>query len=224
MARTKGMPMMMWEDPKRFLPEIANALNQGSSFDPRLDSVSHARLLRLVRAWKESGPNLLKMKVREDDNATFDRLWDAWRCRLAPTSSGRASVFLSPTGANSADVVAVYFIRLILSPDCEKLGGPCPNCDKWFPKKTKRKSVFCSRACAGNATKANARAKKHNVKLDKAMRAIKNYKSRPSRFRDLNWKEYVSQAAPVSEKWLTRAITFGELVPPPKEVVHAGKN
>ncbi len=209
---------MPWEDPKRGLADIVAALNKGRRFDTRFTSNTHAKLLRLVRAWLDSGPDLLKMKVRDDDFDLSEQ-WKAWRTDIAPAGP-RAYISLSPTGENFRDVVAFYFVRLILNPQCERL-GLCPKCQAWFVRKTARASIYCSRRCAGNAAKTAERVRLHAEMLLHAEKAIRNYRTRPMRFRDLSWKQWVVQAEPrLSKDWITRAVTRGELVAPQEESLH----
>src|SRR5882762_4014453 len=150
----KRIPVFVGEDPVTGLQEIVDVLNDGKKADPRLTARSHQKLLRLVRAWKKSGPDLLKMDVSREDDVSLDDIKGAYEWVLAPASDGRAYVSLSPTGKNFRDIVAVHFGRLILSPNCEKLGGPCPKCERYYVKQTLRPSAFCSRKCAGGAMQA----------------------------------------------------------------------
>jgi hypothetical protein len=203
------------EDPRRVLQETVDALNLGERANPRLNPKAHARLLRLVRAWKDSGPDLFKM-TSQGTNEQVSYLWKAWECRLAPTHSGRAYLFLSPTGEHFRDVVAFYFIRLILCPDWAKLGSPCLNCGKWYVKKTKRTSEFCTARCAGNATKARERARRRKQKLASAKELLRNYSGRHARYREMDWKQWVVEGTDgkTSRKFLTMVVDTGELVPP----------
>jgi hypothetical protein len=192
---------------------MVEALNEGIRANVHLNPKAHARLLRIVRAWKASGPNLFEMYVPQSDNAQMDEMWKAWQCILVPTNSGRAHISLSPTGPNF-DVVAYYFVRLILCPDWDLLGGPCKQCKRWYVKNTHRESEFCSRKCAGAAVKARKQEKRYNRKLQCAQRALKNFRSHGPRYRDLGWRDFVSQATGISKTWLTRAANDGILLPP----------
>jgi hypothetical protein len=143
----------------------------------------------------------------------------AFHFHIAPTPSGRAYTVPSPTGENFRDVALVYFGRLILNPECERLGGPCLKCGKYYIKKTIRDSMFCSRKCSGGAVQTKRRARLHAEKLSEVDRAIANYRARPPRYDKLGCKEWILQAVSnITSKFLTRAIHRGELAsfPEPK--------
>jgi hypothetical protein len=214
MARKKQLATYLEEDPKRVMREIVDALNHGSAHNPRLDVENHARLLRAIKAWKESGPDLFKMKIPEQDRFTLLDTEQFFEFRLVATHSGRAYISLTPTGKNYRDIVQFYFGRLILCPLWSRLGGPCPTCSLWYVKKTERNSQFCSRKCAGDAVKARSHQRIHDRKLNDAQRALKNYRTRGRRYRNLGWRDFVSQATGVSKTWLTRAANNGDLIPP----------
>jgi hypothetical protein len=69
---------------------------------------------------------------------------------------------------------------------------------------------------------ARKRDKDYKKKNDKAAAAIKNYPTRPVRFSQLIWQEYVIEAEPsISRKFLTMAVKGGRLTPP-NPLVDAG--
>jgi hypothetical protein len=110
---------------------------------------AHTRLLGIVREWLEhSGPDLSKI----------DR--QAYAGILVRSGSGLRMVLVPHVpGDGTRDVVSHYFIQLLLNPERERLGAPCPNCGNWYIKKTLRKSVFCSRPCADKKKLTTKRAK-----------------------------------------------------------------
>lgn len=209
------MPLFVGEDPELVLREIVDILNRGSEANERFDDKVHARLLRLVRAWKKSGPDLFKMQVVLEDNAQMHEMEKGWEWHLAPSHSGGACWASSPTGSNFRDFAAIQFVRLITNPEWDRLGGPCPKCDFWYVKKTRRQSTYCSRKCAGNATKTKQRRLQHSRDLDRVQKAIKNYRTRPARFKNLDWMEYVCRAEDgITKNWLTMEVNKGELRSP----------
>lgn len=238
MKRKPVIPLLREEDPARVLQQTVDVLNHGTKANPRMTAANHQRLLRAVGAWKESVrawkesakawndasrdpskiPGPPRMLVPLEDRMTLGDVKGVFEWHLSPPNgSGRAYVSLSPTGENFRDVAAFYFGRLIMSSGCEKLGGPCLKCGLYYIKQSLRNSVFCSRKCAGGAVQSRIRKKEHIEKLSRAMRAIKNYRTRPSRFVDLGWKDWVAQAeSDITPKFLSRAVTQGELRPPSK--------
>src|ERR1700727_1750179 len=106
MSRKKLNTPIAGEDPERGMKEVINALNFGSRANERLDSAAHSKLLRVVKAWKASGPDLGKMKVPLEDRVQLQDMEKAWRFHLANVGSGRACWFASPTGENFRDLVS----------------------------------------------------------------------------------------------------------------------
>ena len=151
--------------------------------------------------WK-SGPDLFKMK------ADLVEMQKAFEFFLVPTHTGRAYISLSPTGPNFRDIVAFYFVRLIVYA-WDRLGGPCPKCEKWFAIKGRRRNdrTFCSRRCAANIAKENERKRIYDDKIEEALQAMANYANRPARFKDLDWKDFVV-------RFLTLAVRKEDLTEP----------
>jgi hypothetical protein len=112
-----------------------------------------------------------------------------------------------------------------MSSACEKLGGPCTKCDRYYIKQTLRDSEFCSRKCASHATQTRINKELHEKKLDASRSAIKNYRSRPKKYAGMGWKQWVELATEdefpqdaITAKFLTRAVNNGELRPPTEDV------
>jgi hypothetical protein len=214
--------------PARFLKWKGTValLNDGPKANAQmLTDADHQRLLRLVRAWKESGSDLRKMKVAPADIPFGSRdllsamqqlyewnvTWDGVRLCIAGLRPGK-----------NHDAALWYFVRLLLSSECEYLGGPCTKCGRYYVKQSLRKDrEFCSHKCASHATQSRINKKLHDEKLDAARSAIKNYRSRPKKYADMGWKEWVELATedefpqePITPKFLTRAVNNGELLPP----------
>jgi hypothetical protein len=113
---------------------------------------------------------------------------------------------------NSWDLACREFLRLIRTPEPERLGGPCPRkgCGNWFTKGTSREKHFCCRNCASIASGLEGTKRSR----EKAKEAISKYK--PGRTRK-PWKLWVAEycaGEDISVKWLTRAVTKGELTAP----------
>jgi hypothetical protein len=122
---------------------------------------------------------------------------------------------LKPTP--EAEAIMLFHL-LTVNPLCEKLAGPCPRCDRYFIKKRASQKVYCSRRC-GNAATAAVRtserlADERNQKLARASAAMKRWKPTTTR-RD--WKVWVASKTGIDQRFLTRAITKGDLVPPKQE-------
>lgn len=184
------------------MEQIVAALNDGVKENPHLDGDAHTRLLGIVREWLEqSGPDLSKI----------DR--QAYAGVLVRSGSGLRMIPVPHVpGDGTRDVVSHYFIQLLLNPERERLGAPCPNCGNWYIKKTLRKSVFCSRPCADRKKLTTKRAKAHKRKLERVISAMNNYATRPRKWAALNWKQWVMQAEPdVTANFITHAINKREI-------------
>jgi len=138
---------------------------------------------------------------------------------------GKERVWLKPAGGkpmlNPETEALCLFHLLTVIPNCEKIAGPCPRCDRFYIKKRASQKVYCSRRC-GNAQTAidrtsRRRDKEHSAKLARAKRAIREWKhARPTD----EWKQWVSKRIPeMTPKFLTRAVNKGEL----KEPAHKGR-
>jgi hypothetical protein len=228
--RPRPTAVFIGEDPKQSLKDICNALNRGRKWNDRLDSSAHQKLLQItktwtalrsnwndrVEKWRRSGRDPRRIPT-PDMMMRLGQVEKAFHFRIVPTPSGRAYLVASPTGENFRDVALVYFGRLILNPECEKLSGPCLKCGKYYIKKTIRHSVFCSRGCSGGAVQTKRRARLHAKKLSEVEKAIANYRTRPVRYAKLGCKEWILQAMPnITSKFLTRAIHRDELAPLPE--------
>jgi hypothetical protein len=156
-----------------------------------------AWLRRMVRDWIIGG-----LSPGPRDHQRLERYRDKVRVDLD------GSVIDFYTG----DTAAMHLARLIRN-SRKTLLRECLKCPKWFVAEDPR-AEFCSKRCGGNARSARLRKREHDRKIEKARRAIKNYLTRPARFAKMTWKEYVSEAAGVSKKFLTTAVRDGELSPP----------
>lgn len=170
------------------------------------------RLRRLVRAWRDSGGNIGKMQIDQQDRNRLESFIENIGFRLESDGLNLTDYY-PKTGRY--DAAAMNFTRLIGNSQRTRLGGPCRHCGKWYVSKTQRETLFCSRKCAANAAKAAERKRRHDGLLRQVGKAIRNYQTRSPRFAEMEWKEFVTKAVyGVSKKWLTMATKNGEIVPP----------
>ncbi|MGO9650232.1 MAG: hypothetical protein ACLPOO_19545 [Terriglobales bacterium] len=180
------------------------------------DARQFRRLLHAHQEWRGAGSrNIAAIRLDPKDRHALERYTK--RIHVSVLPNGTFSIDY-PTPWNEA---LLQFTRLLNNHQFALLGGPCRNRkqhngqDFWFIRKTHRPSVFCSRHCAGDATKAAERQRAYNNKIEKAKLALRNYPKRPPRFKGLGWKEYLMEAEPsLSKKFLTMAVDSGHLVPP----------
>jgi hypothetical protein len=218
---------------KAALNEICGALNSETHRELRF------HLRAWVKAWQDSGPNLKKLFKRLPEpqrtalTLAMGTLWipsDGAKAELLFVPDypelegllGEQRVWLS--GADdkrklTPEVEAMTLFHLLtVVPGCEKIAGPCPRCDRCYIKKRASQKVYCSRRC-GNAATAVARtreriASERRDKLARAKSAMKNWKHAATR---QDWKHWVAKKTGIDPRFLTRAVTKGDLVPPKKE-------
>ena len=180
----------------------------------------------IVKQWQDSGPNLWKLFGGNPE------LWaetqTAFRPSLVPTRSGHANLrLLDNAGAPGVMeelgrhgvrfYAVVLFNALTLNPQWKKLAGPCARCGDYYIKKRELQKVYCSRQC-GNAATAIARTRERikgerDDKLSRAKVAIREWRSAKTQE---NWKHWVAIHSGVDQRFLTRAVNKGDLVPPTK--------
>ena len=174
-------------------------------------------LRRLVQAWFDSGPNVQKL-FSADPSIARHAL--GFRAHLIPTKTPRAKlVYLTvPENLPPGDIQAIalgLFFDFLLNPFNEKLGGPCAHCHKFYIKKTKRQTVYCSKKCGLKHT-SQAVIRKH--RQDEQERKLKRAKRFSEKWADARtskgWKQWVSEASNISKNWLTRTVKSGELIEP----------
>lgn len=217
---------------KAALNEICNALNSESQRKLRF------HLRGWVAAWQESGPNLKKMFENVPD-LQRKALTVAMRTLWNPQAGAKAELLFVPDYPELEDVFGaervwmegpdgkrkltpevqalVLFHQLTVIPGCEKIAGPCPRCDRYYIKKRASQKVYCSRRC-GNAATAVVRtreriASERKDKIIRAKAAMKKWKPATR----LDWKHWVANETGIDPRFLTRAVTKGDLVPPKQE-------
>jgi len=193
-------------------------------FDPETP-VQFRRMLRALLEWDKSGSrNIQDLRLSREDRADLRKYTQQISMGVSPNGSYYVRDFPSPRWNEALH----QFVRLLNNRQRAYLDGPCVNRkrhegrDHWYLKKTKRWTEFCSKYCAGDATQANRRGKNYQKKIEKAAAAIRNYPTRPPRFRALTWQEYVIEDSrpargkkpSISKKFLTMAVKSGRLIPP----------
>ncbi len=192
------------------------------------EPVQFRRMLHALQTWLESGSRHIgDIKLDRSDRTKLEKHMK--QSHPYVLQNGTLMLRDHPSPWNEA----IYqFTQLLNNSQRDLVGGPCRNRkqhgdrDHWYVKKTHRPSVFCSPHCAGDATKANERQRKYNKKIEKAEKAIGNYSTRPARFRQLTWQEYViedsrparGQKPTISKKFLTMAVKSGRLTPPKEHI------
>lgn len=218
---------------KAALNEICGALNSETHRDLKF-------FLRVwVEAWKASGPSLKKLFASLPDPQRT-ALIVAMRTLWIPADGAKANLLFVPDylelerllgeqrvwlkGADykrkpTPEVKAMTLFHLLtVVPGCEKIAGPCPRCDRYYIKKRASQKVYCSRRC-GNAATAVARtreriASERTDKLARASAAMKKWESVATR---QDWKHWVAKITGIDPRFLTRAVTKGDLMQPKKE-------
>lgn len=218
---------------KAAFEEIRDALNSEGNRELKF------RLRAWVEAWQASGPNLKRMTKNFPERDLF-ALTVAMRTIWSSTDGAKAELLLVPDypllakllgkrrvwqkGPDGKQVptpeieALTLFHLLTVVPDCEKIAGPCPRCDRYYIKKRASQKVYCSRRC-GNASTAIARTRERiagerRIKLARTKAAMKKWESVGTR---KDWKHWVAQRTGINLRFLTRAVTNGDLVPPKKE-------
>jgi|ERR1039458_2892174 hypothetical protein len=218
-------PAFISEDPERALQDIILVLNPGPCEGFSADA--HANLVRLIRDWQDSGPNLLQMKFPPGCPNLFE-MQKSLRALISPTGGSRAyyTIAYVPTPKRpwtAWDFACQQFIRLITNPECERFGGPCPRCNKYFIRAGAKQKLYCSRECGSAAAALEStrqtRDREHADKLARAAQSVLEWKRDWKKGRTKKgWKEYVCMQYPnITPKFLTRAVNNDELSEPAKE-------
>jgi hypothetical protein len=180
----------------------------------------YSELRRLVKAWRDSGPNLAKLL--DADKALADRTRHG-RTLLVPTTSGNGHLLWLPARPGFdplgwKDHALAHFLDLVVNPQWHRLGGPCARCARYYIKKTKRQKAYCSRRCGSalTATEAVRKTRKaaHEDKLQRAQAALNSWATTRTR---LPWKSWASCKTKITPKWLTRAVNKRQLTIPSKQ-------
>jgi hypothetical protein len=95
------------------------------------------------------------------------------------------------------EVTLELFAELIANPMCEKFGGPCPKCEKYFVKQ-RRRQVYCSRKCHSAATAKKATEERNTRIRGKKIEYVETAKRKYDQLRRKPiepWKRWVAKAA-----------------------------
>ncbi|MGC2619685.1 MAG: hypothetical protein WA414_11635 [Acidobacteriaceae bacterium] len=228
-----GKRWALGEQDRAALDEICLALNSETHRELRF------HLRAWIEGWQASGPNLRKLFGSLPDPQRT-ALTVAMRTMWSLSDGGRAELLFVPDwpalegllgnervwrdGQGAKQQVApevealCLFHLLTVNPLCDKLAGPCPRCDSYYIKKRASQRIYCSRRC-GNAATAVARtreriADERKGKLARARAAMKKWKPTSTR---QDWKHWVSTKTGIDQRFLTRAVTKGDLMPPKQE-------
>jgi hypothetical protein len=220
--RKKYAPLLLNEPSRDDLEHICRVLNGEEAPEARF------ALSRLIKSWQASGPNLKKMMHL--DFTQWRDVQESWKATWVPTRTGRAHLLLfpdlplchmkkghdgvyRPTPEGGA---LLLFYSLTLNPEWDRLGGPCERCARYYVMNTVRHKKYCSRKCSSFATAtASTRKRLDEEHADKLRRAQAAAQMWPKIRTILNWKQWVSRKEPdITQKWLTRAVNKGELLPP----------
>ena len=185
---------------------------------PPLDMRTYNRYLRtLIERWKESGPNLEQLFARYPD---LEEECSRGTTELLISPTGRAWLDWKPDPQRLAPdsweyAATCHFVQFIVNPHCEKLGGPCVRCHKYFVKRRTTQDKYCSRKCATYSTAVSAtrnrRKELHEAKIEAAQAQIARFPKSGSRH---NWKRWIARKGDISVSWLTRAVNSGWIAPP----------
>jgi len=185
-------------------------------------------LIRLIERLKECGGNLKKMM--DSDPALEETVAKVCVTRWMPSTKGTAYLVLQPVWEHILKpeltpeqvarmrperYAALLFHVGTLNPEWDKLAGPCARCGQYYLKKRASQKVYCSRRC-GNAATAVVRtreriASERRDKLARAQAAAKKWNRAATR---QDWKHWVAKKTGIDPRFLTRAVTKGDLVPP----------
>lgn len=190
----------------------------GDEYRIRDNSVAQLELRRLVDQWHASGPNLVKLLK---ENEQLRSAVDSGRTFLMPTRTGRAFLSWEPAPRSkdrdlNMEFAVYHFVSLIVNPECDLLGLPCVRCGKYFVKKNRRQTKYCSKVCGSRMTGAESQRNKRRAdraeRIQTAQTAIEQWKSSGSK---REWKAFVSMKTKFTLHWLTRAARSGSLTAPP---------
>jgi hypothetical protein len=239
----RGRIALVGDQSKEDLKSTCDALN--STQQPELRD----NLRELVKAWQDSGPNLVKMMDGDHHRDWSTFLQVALRVHWIPTPEGRAELLVKPDYSQLARTIGrdcvfqqepdgqwtpkpkaeawKLFLLFTLNPDCEKLAGPCARCGNYYVRKRATQKVYCTRGC-GNAATAVARtrerlAAEHKDKMTRAMSAIREWNALKTRSA-LDWEKWLSEHVPdISPKFVTRWVNKNRLPRPKDGIKRTGR-
>jgi hypothetical protein len=118
------------------------------------------------------------------------------------------------------DEARLMFMHFLMNPLRDQILGPCArnNCGRYFRRRRKSDTKYCSRECAQLQAGANSADKRRKdereEKLNRAKESIRRWTQTRTK---LDWKTFVNQEEPeITPKFLTRAVTKKDLKQPTK--------
>ena len=211
-SNTDTISVFVGRPDRAYLERICKELN-ATKYPQRRDEMR-----QLVQRWRESGPHL--DRLLDSDQILKSELHSMWHGEYHAGKGARAHIVLKTTKFQYTDheYAIGMFAALTLNPECERLAGPCAHipCGKYFIRKGKRLTSYCSRLCCQRAsairhTKRRIEADRKD-KLERARAAVQKW--RTARTRD-DWKTSVCKREPdITMRFLTRAVTKGDILEP----------
>lgn len=219
---TEGKEILI-DDPELWFGGILIALNDESS-------IRRSEMRRLFEAWRSSGPDIDKLLRSHPELREYLYRSDGvpvWRAIPLPLGTG-IRIAVEPLTPNLPknreefiqDEARLMFMRFLMNPLRDQILGPCArkNCGRYFRRRRKADTKYCSRECAQLQAGANSADKRreteHKEKLKRAKESIRRWVRTRT---NLDWKTFVHQQEPdITAKFLTRAVTNEHLQTPTK--------
>jgi hypothetical protein len=220
---TEGKEILI-DDPESWFGAILIALNSESP-------IRRSEMRRLFEAWRSSGPDVQKLLRSNPELRKY--LWGEngqpmWRAHPMPIGTGiritiEAYATTRPMNREEflQDEARLMFMHFLMNPLRDQILGPCArkNCGRYFRRRRKSDTKYCSRECAQLQAGANSadrrRETERKEKLKRANQSIKRWVRTRT---NLDWKTFVHQEEPdITPKFLTRAVTEKDLQNPTKK-------
>jgi hypothetical protein len=202
-----------------WLPQIHSQRLDRALFLPR-DAV---QLRIFVNAWIAAERDLRQMQLPPEEAAILRQYANGpVQAYLTISVDGKfAPYWIDDTSVRPFHVAVALFVRIVMHPDNWLLNGPCPNCRKYFVRKTRRDSRYhpdCRR-CESGPRMQRHRRQEHLRLLALAQEGICEYLHHARREEWKVWiANYICRRAhqPITTKSLTRWVNNGELEAPSK--------
>lgn len=163
-------------------------------------------------------------KTNPDLDSSLQNVVSGTHYFLLSSQDGRAQPhlrFYHPVGnqkpvQESARYACLAFSELASSPLRDRV-GKCDRCGRYYVSEgAYLRKRFCSRSCAKSEFAVRATQRRREQETEQKRRAVAQaiHALETRRRRPVNWKEWVSEQAGVTKKWITRAINRGEIRPP----------
>jgi hypothetical protein len=211
-----GPSLLVTEHPEKGLQGFCDVLNKTR---PEYLAVRE-KIVQLIQNWRKSGrrksgPNVSKMKW-PSGCPTLLEMGLNQRALISATNGPTVQlmVYYQPTPPRpwtEWDLACQQFLRLLMNPECERFGGPCLRCGKYFFRAGVKPKKFCSRECSSRhcAERAikNKRAEEHEDKIERARQAIAEWerKAKLCKPRTTCWEFVCTMWPDITPRFLTRA-------------------